>query len=661
MPKLSDPITIRGIEFKNRLAYPPMLSMSSDNNGRPTDKTYNVYETKARGGVGFITYEATSVGPIFLKERNVTANIGQDEDIPAYKRVTDAVHKYGAKIGMQLADAGLIGFVLGTMFGAKVEPRGPSSVDLLHLTSAYKTMVAAWPDVLKQSGSICKEMSVEEIIKEEDLFAAAAKRAIQAGFDFVEIHSAHATLHSAFLAPYSNVRTDKYGGSTEKRCTFLLETVEKIRKAIGEKPPIFVRLSVDELVPDGLKLEESKKIAKIIENAGVDCIDVSQGNMIRNPQGIQIPTYYKQGEFIHLAEEIKKIVNVPVIGVGRIVDPKMADEFIQQGKADIIYMGRQLICDADTPNKYFDGQLDEIKYCMGCLQGCSGTCVYDAYSGQNYTELTPSSDLKKILVLGAGIAGMEAARLAKMRGHDVEIFEKSDKVGGLIPLVAMEYKKEEFINIVNFLKYELKKLEVPIHLNKELTREEIIDLNPDILVLATGTEATIPTNLEGKPNILTQDEAILKSKPMGKNVVVWGLGAYWKGGPETAITLAEQGYNVKALMGSNTTIATEMLIATGRRLWILEYLRDKKLPIYTKAKLLDVTEKGVKFLDENKNEQFIEADTLVYCGSRITHGRKLKKHFEGVAPIIQLIGDCKRPRDIAEAMRDAQTFVRKLK
>ncbi len=661
MPKLSDPITIRGMEFKNRLGFPPMLSMSSDVNGCPTEKTLNVYETKARGGAGLITYEAVSVEPDIFMERNVTANIGKDDNIPAYKKVTDAVHKYGAKFGMQLADGGLIGFVLASLFGAKIEPRGPSSVDLLHLTSAYETMVASWPDVLKQTGAICKEMSIQDIIELEDLFAAGAKRAIQAGFDFVEIHSAHATLHSAFMAPYANVRTDKYGGSTEKRCTFLLETMQKIREAIGEKPPIFVRLSIDELLPDGLKLEESKKIAKIIENAGVDCIDVSQGNMIRSPYGIQIPTYVEQGGYIHLAEEIKKIVNVPVIGVGRIVDPKMADQFIQEGKADIIHMGRQLICFADTPNFYFNGQLDEIKYCMGCLQGCSGTCVYDAYSGQNYTELTPSSDLKKIVVLGAGIAGIETARLAKLRGHDVEIFEKSDKVGGLIPLVAMEYKKEEFMNIVNYLKFQLKKLEVPIHLNKELTREEIIELKPDILVLATGTEATIPTNLEGKPNVLTQDEAILKSKPIGKNVVVWGLGAYWKGGPETAITLAEQGYNVKALMGSNTTIATEMLIATGRRLWILEYLRDKKLPIYTRAKLLDVTEKGVKFLDENKNEQFIEADTLVYCGSRITKAKKLKKHFEGVAPVIQLIGDCKRPRNIAEAMKDAQTFVRKLK
>jgi 2-enoate reductase len=202
---------------------------------------------------------------------------------------------------------------------------------------------------------------------------------------------------------------------------------------------------------------------------------------------------------------------------------------------------------------------------------------------------------------------------------------------------------------------------VPIHLNKELSEDEIAKLNPDILVLATGTEATLPKKLEDKPNILTQDEAILKSKPIGKDVVIWGLGAYWRGGPETAITLTEQGYNVKALMGSNTSVATEMLLATGRRLWILEYLRDKKIPIYTKAKLLDVTDKGVKFIDENKKEQFIEADSLVYCGSRMTKAKKMKKQFKDVAPKITLIGDCKRPRDIAEAIKDAQTFARKLK
>ena len=661
MPKLSDPITIRGMEIKNRLAFPPMLTQSSDANGRPTEKTFNVYETKARGGAGLITTESFLVDPRALEFGGNSAILATDDNIPAFKKLTDKVHKYGTKIGVQFADAGLIGYFFAKMMNFEVEPIGPSKGDLLHATSAVDLMAPSWADEVKQNGAEIRAMDIEEIINVEDQFAAGAKRAIQAGFDFVEIHSAHGTLHASFLSPYLNKRTDQYGGSLENKCNFLIETIEKIRKSMGEKPPIFVRISADELLPDGLKIEESKRIAQIIENTGVDCIDVSQGVILRSPYGITIPTYFDHGAFIHIGEAIKKAVSVPVISVGRIVDPKMADEFIQQGKADIIYMGRQLICDADTPNKYFNGQLDDIKYCIGCLQGCGSVCVYDAYSGQNYQELTPSTELKKIVILGAGISGMEAARVAKLRGHEVEIYEKSDKVGGLIPLVAAEYKKEDFMNMGTFLETQLKKLDVPIHLNKELTKEEISALKPDILVLAVGAEATIPVKLEGKINVLTQDEAILKSKPMGKNVVVWGLDTYWKGGVETAITLTEQGYNVKALVGSELIIAAQIFAAFGRRFWILEYLKNNNILVYTKAKLLDVTENGVKFLDKDGTEQFIEADTLVYCGSRLSNGKKLKKECEGAAPKIVLIGDAKRPRDIAQAMKDAQNFARKLK
>ena len=166
-------------------------------------------------------------------------------------------------------------------------------------------------------------------------------------------------------------------------------------------------------------------------------------------------------------------------------------------------------------------------------------------------------------------------------------------------------------------------------------------------------------NLKGKPNVLTQDEAILKSKPIGKNIVIWGLNGYWHGGAETILSFIEEGYNVKAFIGPETVVG--QILPGGRRLWILEYLVDKKIPIYTKAKLLDVTEKGVKFLDENQNDQFIEAETLIYCGARISNGKKLQDLFKGTAPIIELIGDCKSPRDIQAAMTDAQNFARGLK
>ncbi|MFW9865448.1 MAG: FAD-dependent oxidoreductase [Candidatus Thorarchaeota archaeon] len=659
MPKISDPITIRDMEVKNRFGFPPMLTTSCDLEGRPTQRTITGYEVKARGGVGIMTYEAAQLDP--WAKGGGGANIGSDDNIPAYKKLTEIIHKYDVKIGMQINKMGMIGYTFGAMSGFFAPTNiGPSSIDIAHATSAFDFMMPMWGNTIRNKNLKIRELSVDEIGDIQDLYAAGAKRIIQSGFDYVMVHSAHGTLPCSFLSPYFNKRTDKYGGTVEKRCQFIKETVQKMRETIGEIPPIMVRISADELVHDGNRIEQGVEIAKNLEKAGVDCIDVSQGIILRSPFGITIPLYCEQGCYIHLPEAVKKVVNIPVIGVGNIHDPRVADEFIQQGKADIINLGRQLICDPDTPNKYFNGQVEDIKQCMGCLQSC-GTCVYDAFSGLDYQELIPSSETKKIVILGAGIAGMEAARVAKLRGHDVEIYEKSDKIGGLMLLLAAEYKKSRFMQMVDWLEVQLKKLNIPINLNRDLTKEEVVSLNPDILVLAAGSDATVPVKFKDYDNILTQDEAILKSKPMGKNIVVWGLDAFWKGGLETVTTLGEKGYNVKALIGSNTAVGQLLMGNAGRRMYLLRYLRDKKIPVYTKVKLLDVTQEGVKFQDESQEVQFIEADTLVYCGSRIAHGKALKTKFEGAAPEIVLIGDCKRPRDIKEAMADAQKFARGLK
>jgi len=647
------------MEIKNRLGYPPMLTFSSDKSGHPSTRTFNLHEHKARGGVGMITYESTTLIPTGGVAG--MSNIGRDEDIPFYREFTDKIHKYNTKIGMQIGEGGLNGPFIFSGYGVLLQPFGPSKTDILHAYPALEILSPSIVRKFKRKGIEVKEIKKEQISHIKNEYGKGAKRAIEAGFDYITIHSGHGLLFSNFLSPRLNKRTDEYGGSIENRCRFLVETIEIIRENIGEKPPIFVRFSADELTENGVRIEESKEIAKILEKGGADCLDITQGIYFQNPTGIEVPTYLNNGCFIHLAEAIKKVVNIPVIGIGRIVDPKMADEFIQQGKADIINMGRQLICDADTPNKYFNGQYDDIRYCIGCLQSCLGVCVQDAFSGQNYQELTLSTEPKKIVVLGAGISGMEAARVSKLRGFDVEIYEKSDKVGGVMNLVAAEYKKGEFLKISNFLETQLNKLNVPIHLNKELTKEEISSLNPDILVLATGSEAAIPVNLKGKSNVITQDESIIKSKPFGKNIVIWGLNVYWKGGVETAVSLIEEGYNVKALIGSNKYESNWGWTLSGRRFWLRRYLKDKNIPIFEKAKLLDVTENGVKFLNSKKEEQFVEAEALIYCGSRITNGKSLKTEFEGIAPEIVLIGDCNQPRDIGAAMKDAQSFARNLK
>ena len=656
MPRITDPLKIRNMEIKNRLGFPPMMSGSSSN-GLPGEKFYNVYEPIAKGGVGLIMVEASSPDPM---NNPITPCLGLAENIPAFKKFTDKIHEYDTKVGMQFSNGGILTLMFIAIMRMNMPVIAPSSVDPIIASSAYDLINPNWHEDLAKTGfKEIHAMTKQEIITIENNFATGGKNAIDAGFDFVEIHSCHGSLYHDFLSPFFNQRTDEYGGSWENKTRFIRETIEKMRDKIGDNP-IFVRISADELLDDGLKVEDQQKVAVLLEKAGVDCIDVTQGIQVRTPEGINIPTYVPPGGYIHYPEAIKKVVNIPVIGVGNIIDVKMADQFIQEGKADIIYMGRQLITDPETPNKYFSGRADDIKYCLGCQIGCGEVCVLNPFERHSYKELIQTEDSKKIIVLGAGIAGMEIARVAKLRGHNVEIYEKSDKVGGLMHLLAAEYKKEQFMNIVKYQRIQLDKLNIPIHLNRELTSDEIKHLDCDVLVFAVGTEASVPVKFKDYPNVLTQDEALSKSKPMGKDLVIWGLDTYWKGGAETAITLREQGYNIKAIAGTERRVAGLLYIPrlSGRLTWILRYFKDNKIPIFNNAKLIDVTDKAVIVQDADDKEHIIDADALVHIGARTTLRKTLEKEFENVGFKIEFIGDCKKPRDIQAAIKDAQRLAR---
>jgi 2,4-dienoyl-CoA reductase-like NADH-dependent reductase (Old Yellow Enzyme family) len=658
MPKLSDPITIRNMEVKNRVGFPPMMSSSSDGQGRPTEGNILVYEQKAKGGTGILTYEASTIDPN-VPVGGTQPNIGRKENIPAFQKLTNRVHKQGAKFGIQIVHGGILGF-MGVPWGLK-RIFAPSKVDEATAASAYHALYSDWPQYIKDNDIQIVPLSIEMIIGIEDLMAQAAANGIQAGFDYIEVHSTHGTLYHDFISPYYNQRTDEYGGSLENKFRFAKETISKMRKAIGEEPPIFFRIAGDSLTQEGIKLEDAIKNAQMYEKLGVDCLDVSMGINVRTPQGITPPSYIPQGGFIHLAASIKNVVDIPVMGVGRITNLKMADDFIQQGKADIINLGRQLICDPESANKYFSGHIEDIKTCFGCIAACGvGVCVYDPYTGPFQKDIIPTTNPRKILILGGGIAGMEAARVCAIRGHQVHLYEKSDKLGGLMHLVAAEYKKEEYINLPNWLQHQLNILETPIHLNSELSIDDIISINPDVLVFAIGTKAALPIKYKDRANVVTQDEAILKSKSLGKDIVIWGLDTYWRGGVETAITLMEQGYNVKAIIGQEDIMGRSIRGLSGRYLWIYEYFKEKKLPLIYNSKLEDVTDTGVKYIDSKGEEQFIEADTLVFCGSRITEKKKLEKEFEGKISKVVFIGDCNQPRDIREAIKDAHDFAREI-
>ncbi len=660
MAKLSDPITIRNMVVKNRIGYPAMMSNCSNPDGSPSERNISLYEQKAKGGIGILTYEAVNVNPMWIG--STQPNVGRVENIPKFKELTERVHKHGAKIGVQIQHPGVLMYMGTFGTGAKMPILAPSKVDPKKAFKSFRSLVPDWDDYLEKNPVNFIPLTKEMIIGVQNDMTLASKNAIEAGFDYVEIHSAHGTLYHDFVDPFYNRREDEYGGSHEKRITLIKETVQKMRKVMDDKP-IFVRISGDTFNEDGIQLNDAIITAKLLEkDVGVDLIDVTAGVIVRNAYGILVPSYFDRGCFMHLAEGIKKEINLPVMGVGRINTPKLADQYIQEGRADIINFGRQSICDPEFANKYFAGRSDDIKSCFACGISCgTGACVYDPYSGPFLKEIVPTEKPKKIVILGGGIAGMEATRISKIRGHYVDLFEKTNSLGGLMPLVAAEYKKEEYLNISNWLEGQLNKMEVSIHLNRELSKNDIKSMNPDVLAFAIGTKASVPVKFEGNPNVLTQDEAILKSKPLGKDVVIWGLDTYWRGGAETAITLIEQGYNVKALIGKEKAIAGSIRTLSGRYLWIWEYLvENKKIPIHYGAKLEDFTDEGVVFTDSEGNVQVIKADTLVYCGSRLSARKTLEKEFEGVAPEIVFLGDCKAPRDIREAMKDAHNFARNI-
>jgi 2,4-dienoyl-CoA reductase-like NADH-dependent reductase (Old Yellow Enzyme family) len=267
----------------------------------------------------------------------------------------------------------------------------PSLVEPEIAYEGFRSLVPTnMKDFFKEKPVQLVAMTKQMIIEWEDKMAKAAKNAIEAGFDYCQIHSAHGTLYNNFYSPFYNRRTDEYGGTPEKRAQFIKETIQKMRKAMGNEPPILVRLSGESLREKGkgLQLSDSIEYAKLLESFGVDCIDVSMGVIVRSTYGILVPSYFDQGHFMYLAEAIKKAVNIPVMGVGRITDLSMADKIVQEGKADIINMGRQLIADPDTANKYFSGHPEDIKRCFACGIACgSGACVYNPYTGPFYKSL----------------------------------------------------------------------------------------------------------------------------------------------------------------------------------------------------------------------------------------------------------------------------------
>jgi 2,4-dienoyl-CoA reductase-like NADH-dependent reductase (Old Yellow Enzyme family)/thioredoxin reductase len=657
--KIFEPIEIKGMKLKNRLGFAPFLNMPAAGDGHINDLTVKWFEDRAKGGTAFIMTGAVVAGP--APDSNLMAILGlewiglyDDKYIPGFARIADAVHAHGAKLGVQLTGSA------GPMLG-----RGPSLPPYPDEEHATDHLI----NVFFGFDMPVTEVTVEEIEQVEQYIADAAARAKAAGVDCVELHCAHggATFHNAFLSPYYNRRTDRYGGSWEGRLRLLVETVQKMRAAVGEEYPILVRLSSDQLVGErGVTLKDTTDIiVPALEAAGVDCFDISQGDMVRSNEGILIPLYYPRGCFMNMTAEVKKATKLPVIGVGRIVDLDMADRFLEEGKADIIFMGRQLTADPETPKKYLEGRPEDIRVCIGCMDAC-GPCAINYEIHRGTGAPVPADKPKKVLVIGGGIGGMEAARVAALRGHSTTLMENDSQLGGILAALARSSMNSEFGNFVRYLTTQLKKLKVDVRLGKPVTAADVEALAPDIVILATGSSMVIPKAARGKRGVMNHVEAVRRKDEIGQKVVIWGLVA-----ADLALSLAQEGKDV-TIMGEGGIDTLAKPYPMGRKWYILRKLTDVRVPravpeaarmsnpeVLCNVKVEQITEEGIHLVDKDGGKRLLAYDTLIASG-RNKASDAMFKELQGKPWEVYRIGDCIRPANIKTAVVEANEVARRI-
>lgn len=583
---------INNCEIPNRLVVTAMVANYCNTDGTATDKYIAYHEAKAKGGWGLIITEDYAINEHAMGYERI-AGLWNDAQIESHKRLTDTIHKYDSKIFAQIYHAGrqTCNFVNGG-----VQPVAPSAIP------------CPW---LRELPRELKKSEIKQIVSD---FGDTALRAKKAGFDGVEIHAGHGYLLAEFLSPYSNKRTDEYGGCLDNRARIVKEVIENIRSKVGEEFPVIIRFSGDETVEGGRDMSESRVLAKLFEEWGVDGLHVSSGAYGNYNKGIVSTMYIPHAWTTEFANEIKKIVNIPVITANRINDPRMADNILEMGKADFIGMGRGSLADPELPNKAKNGDFTSIRYCIGCLQGCVNkllegegiTCLVNPTLGRDLEiDYKKTTEPKKVCVIGGGPGGLEAARAAALKGHDVELYEKRDFLGGQFKAAAYPPCKGELSTYVSWISGELDKLNVNVHLNTEVTKELINEKKADYIIVATGGNPIVPP-IKGvnKNHVCTAEDMLLGKIQPGDNIVVAGGGEV---GGETAAHLAMQERKV-TIVEMQPDILNELDAMST--LQLKSILDRYGVDIKTNTKVVEILDDGV--VVDNGNETFtINADTIV--------------------------------------------------
>ncbi len=633
---LFSPKKIGSMELKNRLVMSPMGALVSD-----FQRYLGFLEARARGGPGLIMTGGSAVP---LGHREAPLRFYSDDLPPTVKQALDIVHAGGAKLGIQFGLAG----------------RQPRS----QLTAAASIAPSPTPDSVVREMPTPLALERDEVKAYVEKFAQAMRRAKMAGFDLVGIHSAHGYLLSQFLSARTNMRTDEYGGNVPNRARFLCEIVARARELVGPDYPISVRYNGSDHIRDGMDVNEAAEVGRLLEKAGASILDISAGVYRGLPLTIA-PSYEPQGCYVHLAETIKRAVNIPVIAVGRITDPRMAEDVLQKGKADLVAVARGMIADPEFPRKAREGSFEDIRKCIGCNQGCmqmqerrapESTCTVNPEMGrEKEMALVPAARPKKVVVIGGGAAGMEAARVAALRGHKVVLYEAEDRLGGQWHLAAAPPCKEEYLSFVAFEETQLKKLGVQVKLGQRADQNTVRAENPDAVIVATGALPIIPRSVPGvdKRHVCTSWDILSEKVRPGHNVLIIGGNSV---GLETAHFLADRGHEVTVIeMAPRFGVD----LAPTVRWHLVHKLMEKNVRIETSTRLMAIEEEAIVVERKDGRTSWKGYQAVVLAvGARSRN--ELEPLLQGLVSEVHVIGDAAKARNGLEAIREGAEIGRSI-
>jgi 2-enoate reductase len=656
--KLFEPIEIGKVQIKNRIAMAPMgVTGLLNRDGSPAQRTIDYYVERARGGVGLI------ITSVFKVENDIDPLLHGFPLISAaaispFGELSEAVHAFGGKIFVQLT-------------------AGWGRVAHLFMLREQAPVSASPIPNYWEPGLICRELKTEEVVKLVKCFGIAARVLAFAGVDGIELHGHEGYLFDQFTTGIWNKRNDQYGGDLSGRLRFPIEVLKEIKENVGKDFPVQYRFGLKHYIKGlnaaalpgesyteaGRDIEEGLKMAKMLEDAGFDALHVDAG-CYDSWYWAHPPVYQKHGCMADMAAEVKKVVKIPVIAVGRLEIPELAEKIIADGKSDMVALGRGLLTDAYWVKKVEEGEAEKIRPCIGCHDGCMGrimsgrplSCAVNPAVGRERSyAIEKTGRPKRVIIIGGGPAGLEAARTASIRGHRVTLYEKKEVLGGWLTAGSVPSFKKDLLALMQWYESEMIDLGVEIKLDVEGTPGLMEDARADAILIATGAQPIVP-NIPGikKEIVATAPEVLSGTKRSGERVVIVGGGLV---GCETAVWLAQQGKRVTLIEMLWDLMVGKPPVYHMNRIMLLDMLRFNKVEILTNTRLTEVTDDGILCMGSSQKKEERKTDTVILAVG-LEPDKRLYQALQEVRPKPYLIGDAREARNIMGAVWDAYEVAR---